>query len=328
MRSVSLYRRITGTISVSSCLWRPLAAVSHPPVAQDRQLQLLHCLCRRGLRMTGVTRSSFLALPMDFRPTLLVLQPSLSLRLQSLWWESNFRGSFVPGNQGAVRDVASSKAIFLGMSGSGSLPNAGNFHVYLFPPDHEVPPLDDRVLNGLADHFLPRLLQYRLDHAQEVRDSRFVAPDLRFPTRQLASKLGACIQGDAELAHQVVPLLRPQDDMVNRCNLDCAIVEILWPRVHAIASKTATASMKIAAELTAEVNTFLLCCGETRQYSREAVGLRVASLELSTKKTNAARLLLLDRQTSRRVHQLARGYGIDKSVAGCPDCQPVEPSVK
>jgi hypothetical protein len=31
-------------------------------------------------------------------------------------------------------------------------------------------------------------------------------------------------------------------------------------------------------------------------------------------------VLLLDRQTSRRVHQLARGYGIGKNVPGCPDC--------
>ena|ERR1700687_1082213 len=31
-------------------------------------------------------------------------------------------------------------------------------------------------------------------------DVRPVAPDLRFPTRELAGKLGACIQGDAELA--------------------------------------------------------------------------------------------------------------------------------
>ena len=86
--------------------------------------------------------------------------------------------------------------------------------------------------------------------------------------------------------------------------------------------------MKIGAELTAEVNTFLLCCGETRQYSREEVGKRVVKLELSRKDTNAGTVLLLDRHTSRRVHQLARGYEINKSVAGCPDCQAVEPSVE
>jgi hypothetical protein len=314
----------------SDCISSPPALwVSEADIAQASDfLALLHCLCRRALRLTGVTRAGFLSLPMAFRPTLLVNQPSLPRGLRSLLCESNSRGSVIPGNRGTVLDVSCSKAIYVGIDGPVPPPSAGNLHVELLPPDHEVPPLDDRVLNATADYFLPRLLQYRLDHAQRVRESRFVAPDVRFPTRELARKLGACIQDDAELALQVVPLLRRQDDLVNRCNLDCAIVEIVWPRVHTIASKTATPSMKIEAELTAEVNTFLLVCGETRQYTREEVGLRVAKLELSRKRTNAGTLLLLDRETSRRVHQLAQRYGIDKSVPGCPDCQPVETSAK
>ena len=155
-----------------------------------------------------------------------------------------------------------------------------------------------------------------------------MAAELRPPTRELARKLAACIQGDADLALQVIPLVRSQDEMVNRCDLDHAIIEILWPRLHASVTQTPAKRMKIEAELTAQVNTFLLCCGETRQFSREEVGIRVASLELSRKHTNAGTLLLLDRETSRRVHQLARGYGIDRVVPGCPDCQAVEPSVE
>ena len=88
------------------------------------------------------------------------------------------------------------------------------------------------------------------------------------------------------------------------------------------------ASMKIEAELTAEVNTFLLSCGEVRHYSREAVGRRVSQLGLTGDRNNAGAVLVLDRRTSRRVHQLARSYGIDKSVPGCPDCQPVETSTE
>ncbi|HEV3386198.1 MAG TPA: hypothetical protein VG097_15365 [Gemmata sp.] len=97
--------------------------------------------------------------------------------------------------------------------------------------------------------------------------------------------------------------------------------------MHRTIGDAAAANMKIGAELTPEVSTFLLCCGETRQYSREEVGKRVAKLGLSTKPTNAGTVLLLDRQTSRRVHQLALAYRIDKSVPGCPDCQAVEPRV-
>ena len=274
---------------------------------------LLHCLCRRALKVAGITRAGFLSLPMSFRPTLLVNQPSLSAGMQNLWQETNYRGLVVPGNRGTVLDVSCSKPIFTGMAGAAPSPSAANLHLTLFPADREAP-LDEHALSATADYFLPRLLQYRLDQAQKVQESRFPAADLKFPTRELARKLGACIQGDAELALRVVPLLLPEDDASGLCNLDCAIIEVLWPRLHSSPQETAeTTKMRIEAELTAEVNTYLLSCGETVQYTREDVGIRVASLEFRTKRTNAGSVLLLNRETSRRVHHLARCYGIERN---------------
>ncbi|HEX3352953.1 MAG TPA: hypothetical protein VHS34_09040 [Terriglobales bacterium] len=290
-------------------------------------LALLSCICRHGIRLTGVAKAGFLSLPLSFQPTLLVHQPSLRPELRSLWCESNYRGFVVPGgSRGKVRDATCSKAVFWGMFGFAPPPSAGNIQIALFPPDHILPLLDDRVLNDIANHFQPRLLQYRLDHARQVRESRFVAPDLRFPICDLARALGACIQGDPNLALQVVPLLRSQEDLIDRCDLNHALVEVLWPRVHQ--SARATVGIKIGAELTPEVNTFLLTCGETRQYGSEEVGARAAKLGLTKKRTNTAALLVLDRKTSRRIHQLAQSYGIKKSVPGCPDCQPAETPVE
>jgi len=80
-------------------------------------------------------------------------------------------------------------------------------------------------------------------------------------------------------------------------------------------------TIKIEAELTADVNNYLLGCGEVRQYSSEEVGIRLGTLGLTKKRSKAGSLLLLDRETSRRIHQLAQSYGIDKSVAGCADCE-------
>jgi hypothetical protein len=287
-------------------------------------LGLLHCLCRRALKVAGVTRSGFLSLPSAFRPTLLVNQPTLSTGLQNLWHESNYRGFCVPGSRGVVLDVSGSKAIFAGMAGATTRPSAGHLHVPLFPADRELPFLDELTLARTADYFLPRLLQYRLDHAKKVREARFAVSDLKCPTRDLASKLGACVQGDAELARRVIPLLPPEDDGIGQCNLDCAIIQVLWPRLHSGPTNANATRVKIEAELTAEVNTFLLSCGETISYSREEVGIRVASLELSRKRMNTGSILLLDSLTNHRVHQLARGYRIAEKVPGCALCQPVE----
>ena len=282
---------------------------------------LLHCLCRRTMKVAGITRAGFLSLPMSFRPTLLVNQPSLSAGMQNFWRESNYRGLVVPGNRGTVLDVSCSKAIFTGMAGAAPSPSAENLHLALFPADREVPPLDEPALNKIAAYFLPRLLQYRLEQAQNVRKSQFASADLKYPIRELAGKLGACVQGDMELALRVVPLLLPQDDTVGPCNLDCAIIEVLWPRLHSSPPNTIARQVKIEAELTAEVNTYLLSCGEIRQYSREEIGIRVASLEFSKKRMSAGSVVLLNRETSRRVHNLARCYGTERNVPECTDCQ-------
>ena len=209
----------------------------------------------------------------------------------------------------------------MGMAGAAPSPSAEHLHFALLPADREIPPLDEPALNKIAEYFLPRLLEYRLEQAQNVRKSQFAAADLKYPSRELASKLGACVQGDMELALRVIPLLLPQDDTVGPCNLDCAIIEVLWPRLHSSPSNTMARQMKIEAELTAEVNTYLLSCGEMRQYSREEIGIRIASLEISKKRKSAGSVLLLNRQTSRRVHHLARCYGIERNVPDCTDCQ-------
>jgi hypothetical protein len=41
-------------------------------------LGLLHCLCRRAIRLTGVTRAGFLSLPFPFNPVLLGARPRIA----------------------------------------------------------------------------------------------------------------------------------------------------------------------------------------------------------------------------------------------------------
>jgi len=174
-----------------------------------------------------------------------------------------------------------------------------------------------------ADYFLPRLLHYRLHHAQNIRESSFSGSDLSIPTRALASKLAACVNGDPRLALKVAPLLLPQDEGTYECNLDVAIVQVLWPRLHSSAAINIEGSrLKIGSELTAEVNTFLFSCGETLQYSAEEVGIRVATLGLTRKRSGGGKLLLLDTATNRRIHEIARSYGVGESVPSCALCQP------
>ncbi|MBV9339339.1 MAG: hypothetical protein JO159_00430 [Acidobacteria bacterium] len=307
----------------SDCLSSPptLSVCGGAMEGAIRLFRLLHSCCRRPLMMAAVTRAGFLSLPMTLRPTLLVNQPSLPSRLRSLWSESNYRGIVVPGNGGAVIDVTCAKAVFSGMEAAAQPLSDETLHLTLPPPHPELPRLDEQQQADIADYFQPRLLLYRLRHLHEVRICRSVVTELRFPINELASKLAACVQGDPELALGVIPLLQPQDEgALDSCNVDSAIIEILWPRLHPSASGELATKIKIS-ELTELINTYLLSCGEILQYSPVEIGKRLACLGLSRHRRGSGMFLLANRDTIRRIHQLARSLGVGKLVAGCLECQ-------
>ena len=106
--------------SVTASASPPALWVSGADIDQAVQisLRLLHCLSRRALRLTGVTRAGFLSLPVAFRPAAFGASAQLvPSDFRAYWCESNFRGSVIPGNRGTVLDVTSSKAVFVGMDG-------------------------------------------------------------------------------------------------------------------------------------------------------------------------------------------------------------------
>ena len=78
--------------------------------------------------------------------------------------------------------------------------------------------------------------------------------------------------------------------------------------------------MKMKAEFTANVNTYLLAAGETQEFTAEMVGKRTVLLGLAHRRTKHGSHLLLNPQTSRRIHQLARNLDLGKQVSWCPEC--------
>ncbi len=295
--------------------------ISGPDVARAMLLlQILRYICRRGLILAGLTPAKLLALPVTFRPTLLLQQPSSSAL--KLLLGSNFSGVFVAGSGGDIQDLRCAKAIFTGIRTLPALWNGQTIQLPLSPLDEVTTQPAERILENIGNYFQPRLLQYRLDHWREVRRSRFSVTGLRSPTRELANALGACVPDDDDLVGQLAPLLAAQDqDALPFCNLDMAMMEILWPRLHPQSNDAPTAEMKMEAEFTAQINTFLLAAGQQERVSSEVVGSRVQELGLEQKRKKGGSKLLLTPETSRRIHQLARKLDPVKHVPGCPDCE-------
>src|SRR5258708_7637862 len=70
--------------------------------------RLLHILCRRPLMVAALNSS----LPFFLHPTLLVNIPRVSASVGDFWRASNYRGTFIPGPRGTMRNIACAKAVF------------------------------------------------------------------------------------------------------------------------------------------------------------------------------------------------------------------------
>ena len=312
----------SATTWLPDCLASPPALLITGP-AMDQAIalfQLLNCVCRHPLMLADISRFAIRSLPMHLRPTLLVNQPDVSPEIRALWYASNFPRLFVPGKGGSVLDIACSKALYSGLGEVTDSWGDTALHVALPPAHSELPPLDTREQDSIANWFQPRWLMYRLQHAHKVHQSRSAACALTFPTLELARNLMACVPDEPEFAQALVPLLQSQeqDVLVRRsCDLSSAIVEVLWATLH---EPTREATVSRVADLT---NALLRSRGEIREYSPEEVGWRLRDLGIPRHRGRNSMVVQFSREISLRVHRLARGFAVESlkcHANSCADC--------
>jgi len=74
-------------------------------------------------------------------------------------------------------------------------------------------------------------------------------------------------------------------------------------------------------ELTGFTNTLLRSRGENREYSPEEIGIKLGNEGVLRRRKSSGMVLMFDRPTLHRLHQLARSLGVGKRVAKCQDCR-------
>jgi hypothetical protein len=278
--------------------------------------RLLSCICHHPLLVTEITRPALCSL-MVLKPTLLLNQPRMPSRLLDLCCAANYRGSVVPGNRGAVVDLVGPRAIFLGMENGSYGWRRHGLHLALPPARRDLLPLDEATQLQIAQRLQPRYLMYRLRRLREVRQSRFAGTDSTSPTSELARTLQDCGPRSSEFQMQWLPLLRLQEQAAlaeRRCDPCVAMIEVMWPRLH---SNENGMSMRDLTQLT---NALLRSRGEIREYSSEELGKKLLNLGLPRHRKNSGMVLVFDRDTGRRIHELARSFGVCKMVVGCSNC--------
>ena len=286
-------------------------------------LRLLSCVCRRPLMLAELTSGGLRSLPMHLSLTLLIHAQGLRPNLQHLLRVSSYRGLHLPGNRGGIVDLYGPKAIL--WESDVASDNFGDGVIQISLPSSQWPALDEQRQEEIASDFQARLLMYRLKNFSKVRESRVDVSQFTAATRRLAGALAACFPGDPGLARETSLLLRPQDEEIRAqrfLDVTYILVEILWGEIHSREHKQVSVS-----NLAKDVNALLRSRGEFREYSPEEVGWKLKGLSIPRHTDTSGRQVLLDRDTSRRVHRLAQTYDLPCSQHvgdGCAHCAPPE----
>jgi hypothetical protein len=291
-------------------------------------LRLLRSVCRRPLMLAEITAGGFRSLPMYLHPTLLINQSGLTPSMAALLHTSRHRGLNVPGSRGSVLDLYGARAIFMGMDAGNNLACGDLIRISQAPAQPHSPVLGDVCLDQIARELQPQLLMYRLVNWRKVQDSNFDVLTFTFPMRELARNLGACVVDDLELAQRVSLLLDAQDEDVRtqRCtDIRYVMIEVILILLHK--RELSAVRVEKMADLT---NVLLRSRGEIVEYSAEEVGWKLRHLGLCRHRDGTGKSLSLNSDTSRRVHEWARSWGVlsrQNALDECPDCAPPTQSI-
>ena len=192
-------------------------------------LQLLALLCRRPLRLAGVKRGDLLRVPISLQPTLLLDEPDLQPAMQSILQAGSHRGWYVPSGKG-VRHLFGPKIICSRKLPLGTEFEANALRVSLIPVSGQLPILDKKAEEKIADEFQSRFLGYLLRNFNRVQVPNFDVSGLTDPVQALACAFGAAVVGDEELQAKILPLLKVQDEEIRSdraSSFDSIVIEAI-----------------------------------------------------------------------------------------------------
>jgi hypothetical protein len=185
--------------------------------------------------------------------------------------------------------------------------------------------LSDFELNRLSANFQSMLLAYRIANWRKVLESKFDVPEFTFPNRAIASALGACAGSNRELRARYASLIGWQDNSVRaerRVSPESCLTEVLLGLVHLGASDRNAKCLAIK-EISKSLNAVLRDRGAIMEHSPEEVGWMLKRLRIPKDPRNKRGVkIALGRETSSRVHALARKYGISlaEPCGQCSEC--------
>lgn len=189
----------------------PALIVNGPDAVRGEQLMsLLHCFCRHGLRMTGVTPAGFCSLPSGFGFTILLSQSTISGGLQRLLHDAGCRDQRIP-RRGVLLDLYGVQVVHSESTLEDEARIRRSIEVPMPFVGVPVPILTQEMQSQIRNAFQPKFLAYRCGNLAKACDLQFDASKLWNSLRPLAGALAAATPTDADLRAEVFDLLRDED---------------------------------------------------------------------------------------------------------------------
>ena len=301
----------------------PLLLVSAPDASGSRLLlEQLRCACRRSVIIGDVTRSGIWSLPLSLRPTIIIDRPKLTKDLPHVLRAMSRPGVRIP-QRGHLLDVSCPLVLCTQEQISDSWLLEQSVQIEAMASATRFPRIAPQALREVSRDLQAKLLSYRLRNLVKVQHSEFDAPQLAFPTREIARALGDCIVEDHELQSRVVALLEEQDEdtRVRRTTtFEAVVVEAALLFCHEKKKR----DWAYVAEFATVANSILEGRGEQIKLEPRAVGDVLRSVGLFTRRLcSAGRGVLLVNEIRRKIHQLAWRFGVrsvDDGVDRCGFC--------
>jgi len=320
----ALVRRFTGlsesqVLLAAHCVlasWFPectsipiCVSIVGPYSTQGSQLfHLLRCLYRRPLLLGEMSVAGLRSLPLEMCPALFIEGYEYSAQLQRLLRALNPFGGYIP-RKGQLVSLNYARVIRIEDPLIDDAVSGRAVKIPVAPNCHELPLLDKRAQQEIADEFQPKLLMYRLANYSRVAKCDFDATDFLSPVRELARCLGACVPEEPKFQQKIIALLKEQNEAVQierATDLDSFVAEAML----SLCQEDNRQSVRVA-EVANRVNKILSERGELLELNAKAVGTRMNKLQVYTKRLDAkSRGLLLTDAVRQRIHKLAKDYQI------------------
>jgi hypothetical protein len=313
--AASISRAVFGTWFPDCCASPITLCITGMDMSQVMRLfRLLHILCRHPLMVASLSPN----LPFYLHPTLLVNVPRMSARAGDFWRTTNYRGTFVLGPRGTMRNIACAKVVFCETEAARRAWAPEALHIALPPTGQDFASLSELEEAQLAAGHLPQLLMFRLRSLSLLYQSEGSSCQPRFAGFPPGRDLPASIAEDPEIL-EALTLVREAHEMDLQASraLDPhpAIVQAVWVPAHEEKEIS-------TAEITKRVYALLGRRGEIFRYNSLEIGWKIRNLGLSSRHNGTRRVLRFSRETRRRVHQLAAQFGLRlPKIGDCDDCK-------